>query len=151
LRDGTYRRVRVRLSLSPEERALEEAERLRTPRELGGRLMRGRAPFLDPDITELAGLGLKDPPSGWIRSADLSVAQGAVVVGVRPDSPALDAGILPGDWILEINQQILSRAADAPRIKPRVLPGESPSGEYLIGLRRGGPEGERIYRVLRLD
>jgi len=151
LRKGGYRTVRIRLGISPDERAIEEEERARAPRELGGRVIRGRAPVRDPDITEVAGLGLRNPPPGWARSAGGAPLQGAVVVRIAPDSPAHEAGILPGDWILELNGQLLSQAGDAPRFKPRVLPGESAAGEYLVSLRRGGPEGERIYRVLRLD
>ena len=151
LRNGEFRRVRVRLGISPEERAFEESERIRVSRELGGRIVRGSAPRRHPDIIEFTGLELMDPPAGWKRSLDFSAARGAVVVGIKPDSPALDAGIMPGDWILELNGQVISRATEAVQIKPRVLPGESTSGEFLVALRRGGPEGEKIYRVLRLD
>jgi C-terminal processing protease CtpA/Prc len=94
---------------------------------------------------------LEEVPPAWLGGRDPSQPKGAWVTRILPDSPALDAGILPGDWILEINRSPLEGPSSTREFAPQVDPIEAPHGEYLIALRRGGPRGEKIYRVIQLD
>ena len=148
LRDGKYKEGKVRLGLPPDERELEARER---PRQLGGQAMRRGIETLAPRAGWLAGMQLGEVPLSWQTGQGRSEPHGAWVTQVLPSSPALDAGVLPGDWILEVNRVALDGPASTRSLLPRIDPAEAPQGEYLIALRRGGPRGERIYRVIQLD
>jgi serine protease Do len=148
LRGGKYQVMRVRLGLPPDEQALEERTH---PRQLGGQAMRPGTPVRQPQEGWLAGMRLEEVPPAWLGGRDPSQPKGAWVTRILPDSPALDAGILPGDWILEINRSPLEGPSSTREFAPQVDPIEAPHGEYLIALRRGGPRGEKIYRVIQLD
>jgi serine protease Do len=75
------------------------------------------------DIAEL------DSASG--KRFRLRDSEGVVVTNVEPNSPADDAGIVPGDVILEVNEQPVSNSAD---FKKAV---QGLKGAVLVSLNRG--------------
>ncbi|GIV16289.1 MAG: serine protease MucD [Armatimonadota bacterium] len=81
-----------------------------------------------------------------IVPADRDGAEGAEVVRVIPDSPAIRAGIRLGDVILAINGQPIHRAADISARLRRMKPGDKIQIDILRGaqrLRITVPLGER--------
>ena len=81
------------------------------------------------------GLSLNDITPEVRRQLQLDAGtEGAVVVGVEPQSAAARAGIAPGDVVLEVNRQGVAGAADAAREL-----GTVPSGgtAFLLVLRNG--------------
>ena len=81
------------------------------------------------------GLSLNDITPEVRRQLQLDAGtEGAVVVGVEPQSTAARAGIAPGDVVLEVNRQGVAGAADAAREL-----GTVPSGgtAFVLVLRNG--------------
>ena len=62
----------------------------------------------------------------------------------RPGLPAADAGILPGDVILEVNRQAVHSAREAAREVDRVKPGQP---AFLLLSRRGN----RVFVEMRRE
>lgn len=58
--------------------------------------------------------------------------QGAVVAGVRPDSPAAEAGIREGDVIVEVDQKKVATADDAAKVLSAAR-----AGGHLLRVQRG--------------
>ncbi len=56
-------------------------------------------------------------------SLDLETTHGAIVAVVEPGSPAEDAGIAPGDVLLEIDGEVLESVRDVTRTVARIDPG----------------------------
>jgi serine protease Do len=50
------------------------------------------------------------------KGLGLDEAEGALVAGVQPNSPAAQAGILPGDVIIKYNGEKVARLKDLPRL-----------------------------------
>ena len=65
------------------------------------------------------------------RRFKLRDREGVVVTDVQPNSPADDAGIVPGDVILEVNKQPVSNGAD---FKKAI---QGLKGDVLVSLNRG--------------
>lgn len=60
------------------------------------------------------GLKLADPTDALLQRFHLPAAsKGALIMGVNPDSPAMGAGIRPGDLITKVNNQDVSNAQEA--------------------------------------
>jgi serine protease Do len=59
--------------------------------------------------------------------------KGAVVVDVAPDSPAADAGLEPGDVVLEVNRRAVASAAEYKNAVKGVKKGDT----ALVRVRRG--------------
>jgi serine protease Do len=99
VRDGRPRTVDVKLAERPDEQ------------EQGG-----RAPKLggqDKEQGDLLGLSVQDITPQLARRAQVEAGtKGAVVVDVAQDSPAADAGLEPGDVVVEVNRRPVSSAAD---------------------------------------
>ncbi len=97
------------ISLSiPIDDAMKVADQLRS----GGKVIRGRigvsiAP-VSKDVAESIGLGK---------------AQGALVQGVEPGTPADKAGVEAGDIITKFNGQTIDKAPDLPRLVAATKPG----------------------------
>lgn len=97
------------ISLSiPIDDAVKVADQLRS----GGKVIRGRigvsiAP-VSKDVAESIGLGK---------------AQGALVQGVEPGTPADKAGVEAGDIITKFNGQVIDKAPDLPRLVAATKPG----------------------------
>jgi serine protease Do len=112
----------------PIDMAVDVAEQLKTK----GRVSRGWLGVLIQDVTrELAPtFGMKNP-------------EGALVAQVLPNSPASEAGLLPGDVILSFNGKAVPMSSDLPP-----LVGTTPVGETAsLDLMRGG---ERLTMQVRI-
>ncbi|MCX7927499.1 MAG: Do family serine endopeptidase [Candidatus Omnitrophica bacterium] len=77
------------------------------------------------------GMEVAEVSSSRAKQFGMSQTEGVVVVKVKEDSPAADAGIMPGDIILEINHQRISSVNDFNRIT-RFL-----KGDCLVATARG--------------
>lgn len=58
------------------------------------------------------GMEVGEPGAEGVRRPPVEVKDGVMVTAVKPGSPADDAGIIPGDVILEINRQKTATLAD---------------------------------------
>jgi len=62
----------------------------------------------------------------------LTSTRGAVVVAVEPDSPAADAGIMPGDVVERVGQTAVNNPADVRSAATKILGGQT-GAEKTIG------------------
>jgi serine protease Do len=92
LRDGNEKTVKVKIG------RLEEPEQLASRQEPQG-------------LDEL-GLEVQDPTPALMQRFGLDEAKGVIITSVRPVSPADDAGLRPGDVILELGSKPVKSAAD---------------------------------------
>ena len=77
----------------------------------GNRLPRqqaGRVPVRDPSL----GLVVEDIPAELASFLKVSPHNGAIIVTVRPGSPSFDAGLTPGDVVLNIDKKDVHGAKD---------------------------------------
>ena len=99
VREGRPRTVEVKLAERPDERE----QTGRTPSRSSGEKEQG----------DLLGLSVQDVTPQLARRSQLDAStKGAVVVDVAPDSPASDAGLEPGDVVVEVNRRSVNSAAD---------------------------------------
>ena len=77
------------------------------------------------------GLGVEDLSSQNAKRFRIEESKGVLVIEVEPNSPADEAGIIPGDVILEINKQNVKNTADYERITKGL------KGDVLIRASRG--------------
>jgi serine protease Do len=92
LRDGKSKSVKVKIA------RLEEPELIASQHEKS-------------DLAEF-GLEVQDPTPAVLKRFGLEEASGVVVTAVRPVSPAADAGLRPGDVILELGSDPVKNADD---------------------------------------
>jgi len=97
---------------------------LREKKEISLDLTVGNRPSDDEIGDEGQGSGNLKAPTGWrgmdvgepgaegVRRPPADIKNGVMVTAVKPGSPADDAGITPGDVILEINRQKTATLAD---------------------------------------
>ncbi len=74
------------------------------------------------------------------RENRLAVRQGLLVTDVDPGSPGAEAGIRPGDAIVEVNRQPVSDVAALQRVVAGLQPGQS----VPVYLQRGGGRAEYV-------
>jgi serine protease Do len=99
VREGRPRTVEVKLAERPDERE----QTGRTPSRSNGEKEQG----------DVLGLSVQDVTPQLARRSQLDVStKGAVVVDVASDSPAADAGLEPGDVVVEVNRRQVNSAAD---------------------------------------
>ena len=99
IREGKPRTVEVKLAERPDERE----QTGHTPNRSSGEKEQG----------DLLGLSVQDVTPQLARRSQLDAStKGAVVVDVAPDSPASDAGLEPGDVVVEVNRRSVNSAAD---------------------------------------
>jgi serine protease Do len=77
------------------------------------------------------GLAVSEIDSEAARRLNLEEKAGVLVMAVKPNSPAEDAGIVPGDVIVEINRQKVAGFADYRRIIKEL------KGDALVVTARG--------------
>jgi serine protease Do len=99
VREGRSRTVDVKLTERPDEREPSG----RTPSRSGG----------DKEQGDLLGLSVQDVTPQLARRSQVDAStRGAVVVDVAQDSPAADAGLEPGDIVVEVNRRPVGSASD---------------------------------------
>ena len=101
------------------------------------------APVVPPK-EETLGLTVEPLTPEASRQFKLSARSGVVVTDVAPESSGAQAGIRPGDAILEVNRQPVTDVESFRRIIGAVKPGEV----VLVYLQRGG--GRNEYVVLSI-
>ena len=94
--------------------------------------------------TPQLGLGLKEVTPEFSQRFGLPVATGLVVVQVVPDSPAAEAGMMPGDVILEVEQEAVEKVDDFIALTKDLQPGDS----VLMLVYRGG---NTLYLTLEVQ
>jgi len=75
----------------------------------------GKSPSKSSESESRIGLRLDDISPALRERFSLQDTQGALVVGIAPDSPAAEAGLRPGDVITQIGNEPVASAADAQR------------------------------------
>jgi serine protease Do len=85
------------------------------------------------------GLALRELRPGERRQRDLEENEGVLVSGVEPDSPADEAGIKPGDVILQVNRKPVDSVA---QVKKEVA--STAAGKPLLLLVRPADGNERF-------
>ena len=99
IREGKPRTVEVKLAERPDERE----QTGHTPNRSSGEKEQG----------DLLGLSVQELTPQLARRSQLDAStKGAVVVDVAPESPAADAGLEPGDVVVEVNRRPVNSAAD---------------------------------------
>ncbi|TMA76298.1 MAG: Do family serine endopeptidase [Deltaproteobacteria bacterium] len=99
VREGRSRAVDVKLAERPDEREPSG----RTPSRSGSEKEQG----------DLLGLSVQDVTPQLARRSQVDAStRGAVVVDVAQDSPAADAGLEPGDIVVEVNRRPVGSASD---------------------------------------
>ena len=123
LRDKKRRSLNVKIVEQPKEIAQSGTEEEAPGAETGGEtaLSGLEARNLSPDIARQLGLP--------------ATLAGVVITGVSPDSAAADAGVQPGDVIVEVNRQVVRSVTDLKRINSKLSKNES---VLLLINRRGG-------------
>ncbi|HZP35724.1 MAG TPA: DegQ family serine endoprotease [Methylomirabilota bacterium] len=116
----TRDRKAVQLSVTPGEQPSDEAAAAEEDRVLGL--------TVEPLTPETA------------RENRLAVRQGLLVTDVDPGSPGAEAGIRPGDAIVEVNRQPVSDVAALQRVVAGLRPGQS----VPVYLQRGGGRAEYV-------
>jgi serine protease Do len=121
------------ISLSiPIDDAMKVAEQLRS----GGKVIRGRI-----------GVSIGAVPKDVAESIGLGKAQGAMVNGVEPGTPADKAGIEAGDIITKFNGEAIDKAADLQRLVGATKPGT----KSTIQVFRRGAYKDLSVTVAELD
>jgi serine protease Do len=120
IRDAKERSLQVKLAPRPDET------------ESGGRsLSQGSG---EKELGDLLGLSVEDLTPQMARRAQVDPGtKGAVVTDVAPDSPAAEAGLEPGDVVLEVKHQPLASAADYRKAVNGLKKGDT----ALLRVRRG--------------
>jgi serine protease Do len=123
LRDKKHRSFSVKVAEQPKEIAQAGSEEEPHGAETGG-------------DTALSGLEARNLTPEIAHQLGLQAATaGVVITGVAPDSAAAEAGVQPGDVILEVNRQRVRSVADLKRINDKLSKAES---VLLLINRHGG-------------
>jgi serine protease Do len=83
-------------------------------------------PTLESNVSagKWRGLEVEDLSSDNARRLKVEEKKGVVVVNVEPNSPADEAGIMPGEVIVEINKQAINNMSDYEKVT-RSLKGDA--------------------------
>jgi serine protease Do len=121
------------ISLSiPIDDAMKVADQLRT----GGKVVRGRI-----------GVSVGPVPKDVAESIGLGKAQGALVRGVQPGTPAAKAGVEAGDVITKFNGKPIENSVDLPRLVGATKPGT----KSTLQVFRRGAFKELVVTVADMD
>jgi serine protease Do len=94
------------------------------------------------------GMSVEDVPAEIDRALKLPDGSGAIVVSVKPGTPAADSGMEPGDIVLQVDAQSVRGAHDFRRVTDQVQrqAAEKPSVLYV----QRGPK-ERVFVSMKSD
>jgi len=121
VRDGKPRQVEVKLAERPDE--VEVASRGGKPGDQA-----------DKSSGDALGLGIQELTAEMAQRARVDPGtKGVIVTSVVPDSPGSEAGISPGDVILEINRQAIHSVSEYRKAVQKLKKGET----ALIRVRSG--------------
>jgi serine protease Do len=81
------------------------------------------------------GMQLHELDESITKQFDVKGEQGVVVVGVEPGSPAEEAGIRPGDVIIEVNRQSVDSIG---AVKDQIATADDKERLLLLIERQGG-------------
>jgi serine protease Do len=99
IREGKSRTVEAKLAERPDEQEPTGRSQKRSGEE--------------KEQGDLLGLSVQDLTPQLARRAQVEAStKGAVIVDVGQDSPASDAGLEPGDVVVEVNRRVVASAAD---------------------------------------
>lgn len=98
----------------------------------------GRVPSRDPSL----GLEIEDIPAELAHYLKITPRNGAIIVGVRPGSAGFDAGLTPGDIILNLNQKEIRGAKDFAQITSKLK-----SSDTAILYVQHGPDDKTFVPV----
>jgi len=88
----------------------------------------------EPEKKEWFGLGVRDLTPEMAKQLGLAKAEGVVIERVEAGSPAQEAGLRPGDVILEVNRQRITSEEDYRKAMEKVVPEKG----ALLLVNRGG-------------
>jgi serine protease Do len=94
--------------------------------------------------SERLGLALTEVTPEVAQRFGLQIDKGVIVTGVKPDSPAAQAGLAPGDIIREVNRVPVQRLEDVER---GIASGPSGADQVLLRVER---EGSQRYIVIAI-
>jgi len=121
IRDGKPRQVEIKLGERPDEKE--------TTARAGG-----QGGDADKSTGDLLGVRVQDLTPELAQRARVEPGtKGVVVTDVIPDSPASQAGLDPGDVILEINRQPVTSVADYRKVVSKLKKGDT----VLLRVRSG--------------
>jgi serine protease Do len=122
IHDGKEKDIEVKLTEFPEEEA---------------------APEEQEKVEEQLGLSVKELNPQIIQRFNLNVDKGVIIAGVADGSAAEDAGLRPGDIILEIDKKNITNLKDY----TTAISNRKPGGTMLFLVKRGD---NTIYAALRV-
>jgi serine protease Do len=114
----------------------------RSPEELARAGQGGTGQSAQAD--QVLGMTLRAPAQDELEVLGLKDVRGLLVVDMSSDSPAAEAGIAPGDLILEANQHSVNTVADFKKIVQKA----KKNGVVLLFLKR---KGQNLFRTIPLD
>ena len=120
IQDGKTKNIKVKLEEFPDQKAR-----------------------IEEDIRENFGLTVKQLTPNIIKRFDIDHDEGVIITNVQQGSVARDAGLKPGDIILEINKKPIRTLADYSAAVEEVKPGDT----ALFLVERGS---NTIYAALRV-
>lgn len=132
LRENKRQTFNIKIAEQPKEVAQAEGDQGESIEEEGG----GKQ-------SALMGIEMRNLTPDIARQLGLSPAtKGVVITGVAPESPAAQAGVEPGDVVLEVNRQAIRSVADVRRVVAKLPKNE---GILLLLNRRGG----KLYLAIK--
>jgi len=93
------------------------------------------------------GVAVQDVDASLANSFDLDRPRGALVSAVEKDGPADEAGIKPGDVILEVGDQPIEQSVDLSSIVAKTRPGS----DARLTVWRGGKKKNLSVRVAKME
>ena len=115
IRDGSEQTVNVKVARMPGEKVASKPETSQT----------------EPAQSRW-GMALRDLDARTAQRAGIAPGEGVLVTGVKPDSPADQAGVQTGDVIVEVNRTPVNSVADA-----QAQSQKTKNGPLLLLLKRG--------------
>lgn len=122
IHDGQAKEVTIKLADYPEQEALDAEEK----------------------VEEKLGLAVKELTPQMVQRFNLDVDEGVIIANVRQGSGAAEAGLRPGDVILEVDKQQIKNLDDYTSALDRVKPGST----ALFLVKRGE---NTVYAALRTE